>query len=88
MLLRDALQVSVEDLTQGLVTPTRVAGTVQILALIAQQPGNTLKLAESSGLPTRYVMELVRCLAAYGAIEDTRGCWQLGKRRAERPKTG
>ena len=41
MLLCDALEVSLEDLTRGLVAPTRAAGRAQILTLLAQQPGSS-----------------------------------------------
>lgn len=89
ILLCDALDVSLEDLTHGLVAPTRTASRTQILALLAEQPGSTTReLAASSRLPEAYVFDLIHYLAAWGTIHRQGMRWQLAPTRDERPGAG
>jgi transcriptional regulator with XRE-family HTH domain len=79
LLLADVMGVGMGELVGGLAAPSRRASREQILALIAQQPGiSTDELAQSLGLPPRYVFETARCMASYGEIVWRRSGWQSG----------
>jgi transcriptional regulator with XRE-family HTH domain len=77
LLLRDALGMSMGELADGLVTPTRAAGRAQLLALLTQKPGSsTQALAKASGLPYAYVYRLVRYLESFSQLRAGDTGWQ------------
>ena len=78
LLLADALDVSLQELTDGLATPIRAATRGRILAIVAEHPGSsTATMAQHTGLPISYVLQIARHLAASGQIERTGGGWRL-----------
>lgn len=76
-----ALEVSVEDLTDGLASPTREATRAELRELLADRPrqrGRTAQLVKSSRLPPSYVTRTLRYMRAYGEIvSPKRGEWAL-----------
>lgn len=72
LLLAQGLGVSMESLTEGLTAPARRVSVAELIELLARRPGiGTDAAAESLGLPSWYVRELVLHLQSVGAI--TRG---------------
>jgi transcriptional regulator with XRE-family HTH domain len=82
LMLAHAIGVSVGELTDGLVAPSRQAGRTEILAVLARQPGiSTDGLAQALGLPSWYVLQTVRCLQSFGEIVRKSPGWQPGSAR-------
>lgn len=77
LLLAKSLGVTVGELTEGLVAPTRAASLERMLALVAEQPGSvTRTLASSSELPESYVLQDLRYLTSTRQIRRQGGDWQ------------
>lgn len=76
-----ALEVSVEDLTSGLASPTREPTRAELRELLAERPrqrGRTAQLVKASRLPHSYVLRTLRYMRAYGEIvSPKRGEWAL-----------
>ncbi len=83
LMLAHAMGISAGEPTDGLAAPTRQAGREQTLAVIAREPGiSTDALAQSLGLPSEYVAQIVRCLASVGEIAPEPIGWQRGWKKA------
>jgi transcriptional regulator with XRE-family HTH domain len=74
LLLRDAVGVSIDVLTDGVPAPTRAAGRAQLMELIARNPESQSRaLATLSELPNEYVFQGIRYLESYGQIRNSGG---------------
>jgi transcriptional regulator with XRE-family HTH domain len=78
LLLADAMDASMTELTEGLTVPTHEAGRAIVLAEIKRQPGiGSLALRQELEWPPAYVGLLVRYLAAHGEIVRRNARWEL-----------